>query len=132
MRDEIRLYNDGMPGRPTTKQAPLFGQRLSALRKSKGLSQAALAKALKTTREVIDYYERRAFNPTLEFIQRAALALDVSAAELLGGEPTKTRSKPGPTPQLLLRFERIRRLPRKDQEFLIKFLDTYLEKADRE
>jgi len=29
-----------------------------------------------------------------------------------------------------MRLERIERLPRKDQEFILKFLDTYLEKAE--
>jgi hypothetical protein len=42
----------------------------------------------------------------------------------------RKRGKPGPTPQLQLRFERIHRLPRKDQEFVIRFLDTVLEKAE--
>ena len=52
-------------------------------------------------------YERRAGNPSLDFIQRAAEALDVSVAELLGSQPKAARGKPGPTPQLQLRFERI-------------------------
>jgi transcriptional regulator with XRE-family HTH domain len=126
----MQLYNEGM-ARPKTKEAPLFGQRLASLRKSKGLSQAAFAKLLKTTREVIDYYERRAANPTLDFVQRAACALEVPVTELLGSDPASARGRPGRTPQLQLRFERIRRLPRKDQEFIIKFIDTYLEKVDK-
>src|SRR6266542_205381 len=43
---------------------------------------------------------------------------------------TRNRGKPGPTPQLQLRFERIQRLPRKDQEFVIRFLDRVAVKAD--
>ena len=80
---------------------------------------------------MIDYYERRAGNPSLDFIQRAAEALDVSVAELLGSQPKATRGKPGPTPQLQLRFDQIRRLPRKEQEFVIRFIDTVLEKLRR-
>ena len=56
------------------KQAPLFGQRLVAIRKCKGLSQACLAKLIGIKREMIDYYERRASNPTLDYIKRAASA----------------------------------------------------------
>jgi transcriptional regulator with XRE-family HTH domain len=67
---------------------------------------------------MIDYYERRAGNPSLDFIQRAAEALDVSVAELLGSQPKATRGKPGPPPHLQLRFDQIRRLPRKEQEFV--------------
>ena len=126
------LYNAGlMAGRPATKEAPIFGQRLAALRRAKGLSQTELADLLGTTRKMIDYYERRAGNPSLDFIQRAAEALDVSVAELLGSQPKNSRGKPGPPPQLQLRFEQLRRLPRKEQEFVIRFIDTVLEKAQK-
>jgi transcriptional regulator with XRE-family HTH domain len=120
--------------RPTTKEAPPFGRRLAALRKSKGLTQKRLAELLGTTQKMVDYYERRAVNPSLALIEQLAEALEVSPADLLGVETraTRKRGKPGPTSQLQLRFERIQRLPRKDQEFIIRFLDTVLEKAEEE
>lgn len=37
-------------------------------------------------------------NPSLDFTQRAAEALDVSVAELLGSQPKAVRGKPGPNP----------------------------------
>jgi transcriptional regulator with XRE-family HTH domain len=55
------------------------------------LSQTQLAELLDTTRKMIDYYERRAGNPSLDFIQRAAEALDGSVAELLGSQSKATR-----------------------------------------
>ncbi len=132
MNGENLAYNEpAMAGRPAMKEAPMFGQRLAALRKSKGLSQTQLAELMGTTRKMVDYYERRAVNPALDVIQRAAQALEVSMAELLGSESKAERGKPGPTPQLQLRFERIKRLPRKDQEFVIRFLDTVLERAEK-
>jgi transcriptional regulator with XRE-family HTH domain len=125
-------YNpDVMAGRPPTKDAPFFGQRLSAARKSRGWSQTQLAQKLATNQKVIDYYERRAVNPSLAFMERAAEALDVSVAELLGSKPNPARSRPGPTPALALRFEQIRQLPRREQDFVIRFLDTVLDKAGR-
>jgi hypothetical protein len=62
-----------------------------------------------------------------------AEALEVSPADMLGVETMATRKhgKPGPTPQLQLRFECIQRLPHKDQEFIIRFLDTVMEKRKR-
>jgi transcriptional regulator with XRE-family HTH domain len=120
-----------MGGRPPTKEAPPFGQRVAAFRKKQGLSQKALAERLETTREVIDYYERRAMNPSLAFIERAAKSLDVSVAELLGSHPEIARSRPGPSSQLAQRLEQIGKLPRKEQEFILRFLDTVLEKAGR-
>jgi transcriptional regulator with XRE-family HTH domain len=125
-------YNqDVMAGRPPIKDAPIFGQRLAAARKSRGWSQAKLAEKLDTNQKVIDYYERRAVNPSLAFIQRAAKVLEVSTVDLVGSESNNARGKPGPPPALALRFERIRQLPRKEQEFVIRFLDTVLERAGR-
>jgi ribosome-binding protein aMBF1 (putative translation factor) len=125
-------YNQGvMAGRPPIKDAPLFGQRLAAARKSRGWSQTQLAQKLDTNQKVIDYYERRAANPSLAFIRKAAKVLEVSTAELVGNESNNTRSRPGPPPALALRFEQIRQLPRKEQEFVMRFLDTVLEKAGR-
>lgn len=118
-----------MAGRPQTKEAPPFGQRLASVRKKNGLSQKELAARLNTTREVIDYYERRAMNPSLSFIERAAESLEVSVAELVGSDPRLSRGRPGPLPQIARRIEQIRQLPRKEQEFVIRFLDTVLEKA---
>ena len=86
---------------------------------------------MSTTRKMIDYYERRAGNPSLDFIQRAAAALDVSVAELLGSEPKSKRARPGPTPHLQLRFEQIKQLPRQQQEFVLHFLDTVLGTAEK-
>ena len=59
-----------------------------------------LANLLDTIRKMIDYYERRAGNPSLDFIQRAAAALEVSVAELLGSQPHTQGAKPGPVSQL--------------------------------
>jgi transcriptional regulator with XRE-family HTH domain len=132
MNAQNRIYNPAiMAGRPPTKEAPPFGQRLAVLRKQHGLSQKELAARLETTREIIDYYERRAVNPSLAFIERAAEALEVSVAELLGSEPRIARGRPIPSPQLARRLDQIRLLPRKEQEFVIRFLDTVLERAGR-
>ena len=73
-----------------------LGKGLRLLRCGKGLSQTQFADLLDTTRKMIDYYERRAGNLSLDFIQRAAEALDVSVAELRGSKPHTMRAKPGP------------------------------------
>jgi transcriptional regulator with XRE-family HTH domain len=129
---EESFYNEGvMAGRPPSKEAPPFGQRLAAARKSCGWSQSQLADKLETTQKVIDYYERRAVNPSLAFIERAAQALDVPVAELAGGESKPAGRRPGPPSQLARRLEQIRRLSRKDQEFILEVLDRFLQTASR-
>lgn len=127
MFPQTHPYNEGVViGRPPSKEAPLFGQRLAAVRRSKGLSQRELAKRLNVTREMIDYYERRAPNPALDFIERAAAALEVSVAELLGSQPHTIRAKPGPVSQLERRMEQVKLLPRKKQQLVIEFLDAII------
>ena len=57
-------YNDGiMAGRPPSKDAPPFGQRLAALRKERGHSSAEFARLAGISEDMLTYYERRAANP---------------------------------------------------------------------
>jgi transcriptional regulator with XRE-family HTH domain len=123
------VYDSDMSGRPTTREAPPFGQRLAAIRKKKGWSQTEFAKRLNVTRNLIDYYERRAVNPTLEFMRQAAEALEVSVAELVGDEIKVVALRPGPAPKLLRQIDELRRLPRAKQRFVSEFLDTVLQKT---
>ncbi len=120
-------YPADMAGRPATKQAPPFGERLAALRKERGLSQEALAAMIGTTRANVAYFERKASNPTADVIQRCAAALGVPVAELMdsgnGGKPPR---KPGPASRFEMQLEQLRRLPRSQQQFVSKFLDTVL------
>jgi transcriptional regulator with XRE-family HTH domain len=126
-------YNvDVMAGRPAEKEAPLFGQRLAAVRRNKGLTQKQLGDKMTVKRELIDYYERRSPNPALDFIERAAAALDVSVAELLGSEPNASRAKPGPQSQLQRKFEQVKLLPREKQKFVLQFLDTVLDNQQKQ
>ena len=123
-------YNDlPVAGRPPKNDAPLFGRRLAAARQKKGLTQAQLAERLNTSQKTIDYYERRAINPSLDLIQKVADALEAPVSELVGGNDKTPRRRPGPASKLQQRFERIKQLPRSEQEFVIKFLDTFLEKS---
>jgi transcriptional regulator with XRE-family HTH domain len=130
---EKQPYNsEVMAGRPAEKEAPFFGQRLSAVRRSRGLTQKQLADKLEVKRELIDYYERRSPNPALDFIERAAAALEVSVAELLGSEPNAAKSKPGPASQLQRKFEQVKLLPREKQKFVLQFLDTVLDNQHKQ
>jgi hypothetical protein len=72
------------------------------------------------------FYKTRSPNPALDFIERAANALEVSISELLGSEPNTPKSKPGPTSQLQRKFEQVKLLPRDKQKFVLQFLDTVL------
>lgn len=122
------MLDDVMAGRPALTPATPFGQRLAAARKQRGLTQAVLAKRLGISRPLMDYYERRARNPSLDFIRRAADVLGVEPGYFLEGGSVK-KKKPGPPSELELRIERLRKLPRSKQDMILAMLDAALEQA---
>jgi transcriptional regulator with XRE-family HTH domain len=135
MTNESQPYNACVMagGRPATKEAPPFGQRLAAIRKSKGWSQRELADKLGVRRELVDYYERRAPNPALDFIQRAAEALGVSAAELIGEEGVRKKRGGGPEGRMRRLFEQASKLPRSQQEKIAAVIEAFVNRhSDRE
>lgn len=126
-----RLYTADMAGRPPLTDAPDFGKRLAYFRKDRGYSQEALAQLLGTTRNNIAYYERKATNPTLEFIQRCAVVLEVSVADLISAEAAKVAAKPpGPPSYLQKQIDQIGRLPPAKLRFVSEFLDTVLKQTN--
>jgi transcriptional regulator with XRE-family HTH domain len=130
MTDESDSYNAdtmvGAGGRPPQKDAPPFGRRLAALRRQKGLSQRELAERMQTTQKMVDYYERRAANPALEVVQKAAAALEVSPAQLIGDgtAPARLNKKTGPTGKVQRIFEDVSRLPRRQQEHIVRVVSA--------
>jgi transcriptional regulator with XRE-family HTH domain len=118
-----------MAGRPATKAAPVFGQRLAAARRAKGITQRELADRLNTTREMVDYYERRAVNPALEVVRGCAKALNVPMIDLLGSEDNnngRKRRGTGPTGKMRRLFEAASQLPRSQQEKITALLEPFI------
>jgi transcriptional regulator with XRE-family HTH domain len=129
VQEQNGSYNVGlMAGRLNTKEAPPFGQRMAALRQRKGLTQIQLAARMNTTQKMIDYYERRSPNPTLEVMQKVAAALEISVVELLGEDAATVRAarKTGPTSKLQKVFEDVARLPRRQQEKIVEVVSALM------
>jgi transcriptional regulator with XRE-family HTH domain len=102
-----------------------FGRCLAAARIAKGWSQTELADRLDTTLKMIDYYERRANNPSVEFARQAARILGLSMAELLGEDvPIKRARKTGPTGKVHKIFEEVSKLPRRQQEKIVEVVSA--------
>ncbi|MBN1672175.1 MAG: helix-turn-helix transcriptional regulator [Kiritimatiellae bacterium] len=119
-------YTDAVMGRPATRPATDFGKNLARARQAAGLTQVQFARLVGLSQQMIDYYERRAKNPTAEFVQKAAQVLGVSVDELLGVKPM-ARRKPGPQSKLQRKIERVRDLPENKQKLVLDFLDTVLQ-----
>lgn len=126
--DEQCPYTTAIMARPTTKRGTDFGQRLAGARKAAGLTQVQLADKLGVSQQMIDYYERRARNPSADFVRRAAAVLNVSSDTLLGTS-LKAERKPGPPSQVEQLGKRLSALPRAQQKLVIKMLEGALQKT---
>ena len=115
-----------MAGRPPSTEAPAFGKRVAALRKERGLTQMELADQLGVSPQMVDYYERRAVNPSLDLLHKLATAFGLTVGELLGETTVKAKKRPGPASALEEKFEQLRRLPKREQETVLKMLDGLL------
>ena len=119
-------YIPGMAGRPPTKPAPAFGTQLAALRKAHGWTQPLLAEKLGITLAALTHYERKAENPTADFVAKAAKLFNISVDELLGHN-VKPARKPGPPSLLEERLIAVRKLPRNKQKVVLQLLDSFLQ-----
>ena len=64
--------------------ARTFSETMSALRRSRGLSQRSAAADLNISQALLSHYENGAREPGLDFIRRASTYYGVSADYLLG------------------------------------------------
>jgi transcriptional regulator with XRE-family HTH domain len=102
-----------------------FGERLTHIRQSRGLTQADLGKAVGVSNRVIAYYETESGQPPGAMLVDLARALRISSDELLGIKPIKDQLSPK-TARLLKRLEKIDLLSPADQSAVLKFLDAFL------
>ena len=125
---------DCSAGIPMTQDEKLFfkelGARIAELRKTHGLTQVQLAETLKLSQQMIASYEVGRRRVPVSLLPAIAHALAVSVEALIG-EKDATPAKRGPAPKLLQQMERIQRLPKAQQRFVIQMIDTVLAQQDR-
>lgn len=120
-----------MPRKPTLKLPPIdlgdetFGQRLARTRKQRGYTQSQLADKMGLVQALISEYERDKLRPYHEMVARFALALEVSADELLGLDAPKQKHK-APSLRLQKRMLQIEDLPAHKQKIILRTIDTIL------
>ena len=107
-----------------------IGTRIVAERKATGLSQRQVAESLDIPPRTFSYYESADGDLPSSLLVPLADILGVGVHELLGVEESGPR-KPGPKGYLQERFDAVREMPRKDQQFVVKFLDQVLEDYGR-
>ena len=107
------------------------GERLARIRKEKGFTQVELAQKIGTIQVMVSDYERGRLRPHADMLARFAVALDVSADELLGLERKKGPSvNAKQSRRFLRRLEQLTALPKRDQDALLRTIDVFLSARD--
>lgn len=106
-----------------------LGKRVAERRKEQDLTQAQLAELLGISQQSVASYEVGRLRIPASMLPRLAEVLAVPVDALLGLKPAN--GKRGPTPKLLQQLDRISRLPRAKQRFVLEMLDTVLSQASR-
>ena len=102
-----------------------LGARIAGLRKDQGITQIQLAELLGTSQQAVTAYEVGRRRVPVSSLPKIAKILGVSIETLVGEEPSTT-GKRGPTPKLQQQMDRIARLPKAQQRFVMQMLDTVL------
>ena len=105
-----------------------FGEKLSNIRKQRGITQQVLADAAGVHVTQLRRYEAGTSQPTVEVLRKLALALRTSADALLFDDDER-----GPEDDFRLQFEAIARLDDKEKDVVRELLEGMLIKheADR-
>lgn len=106
-----------------------LGERIAALRKERGLTQAQLADILGYSQQQILSFEKGRRRVSVSALLELSRVLSVSVEQLLGAESPP--AKRGPTPKLQRQLEQLQDLPRSQQRFVSQMLDTVLQQAER-
>ncbi|MBA7698280.1 hypothetical protein ES703_106957 [subsurface metagenome] len=99
-----------------------IGQRIARFRKEIGCSQRELAKKIGITNYLVSDYETGRLHLNDEMVARFAIALEVSADEILGLKNIK-HSDIRPTLRIMKRLNRIKELPLAQQKALLRTID---------
>jgi len=120
-----------MPTVPKYKLKPLnldidkIGQRIAYLRKGKGLTQAELGEKIGISQKLVAAYENGHIRMYDEMIARFAIALGVTADNILGLKKTD-QSKNKLSLRVSRRFNEIENLPELRKKAILRTLDDLI------
>ena len=100
-----------------------FGKKLTILRKTNKLSQAELAKTLKTSTSVIGRYERDEMTPSIEAAKNIAKILKTTVGYLLGETEQENVFK---DPDMLKRLNEIEKMEKEDKNNILSVIDGFI------
>lgn len=104
-----------------------FGERLAGLRKGQGLTQVQLADALGVSQQAVTAYESGQRRVPISLLPLLAKTLGTTVEDVIGVQAARGTGKRGPAPKLQQQLERITRLPKAQQRFVMQMIDTVLQ-----
>ena len=116
-------------GTPKTEET--LGARIARARRDRGMTQVELAERLGVTQPAVSDYENDDIRLPADVVVQIARIVGVSTDELLGlkdAAPRAGSSSPG-SRRLYRRLKDIERLPRRDQQALLRTIEAFLSKA---
>ena len=117
-----------MPGSDRSFYLAL-GRRIAEARKGQGLTQAQLAEQLGIAQQTLAHYESGRLRVAVAMVPPLARTLGMSIEELVGEQSSP--AKQGPAPKLQQQMERIQRLPRAKQRFIMDIIETVLHQGGK-
>ena len=105
-----------------------LGQRIAELRKKQGMSQRALASLLGLSQQIVASYETGERHIPVWRLISLAEVLGVAPEYFLSASKP-VRHKPGPAPTVQRLIERVNRLPKARQRFVVEMLEDAVSRA---
>ena len=105
------------------------GRRIARLRKERGWTQTQLAERIGIIQALVSDYELEKLRLNAEMLTRFALALGVSADELLGLDGTGKKA-PSVSLKVARRMRQVEKLPPPQQATLLKTIDAFVKAAE--
>ena len=106
-----------------SQQQYIFGNRLQALRKERGLSQTELGERIGLSKRMIIYYEKHSTRiPKLELVQKFATVLNCSIDNFLDHDLKV--STPPQKQKLWKKLKKVENFPEDQQKAVISIIDS--------
>jgi transcriptional regulator with XRE-family HTH domain len=116
---------------PMTQDEKMFfkavGIRIANARNAIPMTQVQLAEAMGVSQQTIASWEVGRRGVAIAALPLLARTLALSVEALVGVPTPLGQGKRGPQPRLLQQVERIQRLPRPQQRFVMQMIDTALQ-----
>jgi transcriptional regulator with XRE-family HTH domain len=113
------------------KAEETLGARIARLRRDLGMTQAELAERLGVSQPAVSDYENGDIRLPADVVVEIARIVGVSTDELLGLKDSAPKAGPpsSRSRRLYRRLQDIEKLPRRDQQALLRTIEAFLSKA---